>query len=111
MCLVSFAMLFYNPVSIKGFPILLAFVFGLNLGVILTYLYVSSAEITSSLVDPSENVDREIEVLDLDHSDEIKLHESKQNKTRNNLLPNASLQKENTCQKKISLEKVNLKTM
>ena len=87
-------MLFYNLVSTKAkaFPIL-TFVFGLNLGVISTYLYVSSAKTISSLVDPSENVDGEIEVLDLDHSDEIKLHESKQNKTRNNLLPNASLQK------------------
>ena len=61
----------------KAFPTL-TFIIGLNLGVILTYLYGSSVKYSAPTVDPSDFTDGEIEVLDLDHNKEIHVHEGKQ---------------------------------
>ena len=60
----------------KAFPTL-TFIIGLNLGVILTYLYGSSVKSSTPTIDPSDFTDGEIEVLDLDHNKEIHVHEGK----------------------------------
>ena len=70
-------MLFFTSSS-KTFPIF-TFVIGLNLGVIVTYLYISStfADSPALFGGVSHNSDMDIEILDLDNTEEMKLHQSK----------------------------------
>ena len=69
-------MLFFASVSKKAFP-LLAFVIGINLGVIMTYLYASSKFANSVIGSSHPNSDLDIEIQDLDNTNKIDLHQSK----------------------------------
>ena len=74
----QFAMLFFSTfVSKKAFPIF-SFVIGINLGVIMTYLYVSS-KFADSILGSShntQNINFE-QVQDLEKSEDLNLHQSK----------------------------------
>ena len=74
----QFAMLFFSTfVSKKAFPIF-SFVIGINLGVIMTYLYVSSRFADSILGSShnSQNINFE-QVQDLEKSENLNQHQSK----------------------------------
>ena len=75
----QFAMLFFSTsVSKKAFPIF-SFVIGINLGVIMTYLYVSSkyADSILGLSHNTQNINSE-QLQDLDNSvEDLNQHQSK----------------------------------
>ena len=75
----QFAMLFFSTlVSKKAFPIF-SFVIGINLGVIMTYLYVSSkfADSILGLSHNTQNMNSE-QLQDLDNSvEDLNQHQSK----------------------------------
>ena len=74
----QFAMLFFSTfVSKKAFPIF-SFVIGINLGVIMTYLYVSSRFADSILGSShnTQNINFE-QVQDLEKSEDLNQHQSK----------------------------------